>query len=247
MGNYKSFLSLHYADKPLLIGNAWNVKSAQIIEGAGFGAIGTSSGAIASSLGYPDGEQMPFENILYVIGRIKSCTTIPLTVDLERGYTDDTFELTKRIQTLIDLGVAGINLEDAQGEEIYLRKLRAITDYLNATNQQLFINARTDGFLQKVDAPVETTIRRAAQYKAAGAHGIFVPGVPDVSTITTLAAAIELPLNMVATPKFASLQTLAECGVRRISMAVFAYKATYSAAEKLFRDVIAEQSFQPLF
>jgi 2-methylisocitrate lyase-like PEP mutase family enzyme len=37
--------------------------------------------------------------------------------------TDDLNELNDQIQKLIDLGVAGINLEDAQGEDIYLKKL----------------------------------------------------------------------------------------------------------------------------
>jgi 2-methylisocitrate lyase-like PEP mutase family enzyme len=37
--------------------------------------------------------------------------------------TDDLNELNDQIQKLIDLGVAGINLEDAQGKDIYLKKL----------------------------------------------------------------------------------------------------------------------------
>jgi hypothetical protein len=37
--------------------------------------------------------------------------------------TDDLNELNDQIQKLIDLGVAVINLEDAQGEDIYLKKL----------------------------------------------------------------------------------------------------------------------------
>lgn len=93
--------------------NAWNVKSAQLIEAHGYAAIATSSGAIADSLGYPDGEKIPFGELLYVIQRIAACTSIPLSVDLERGYTDDLNELNDHIQKLIDIGVAGINPEDA--------------------------------------------------------------------------------------------------------------------------------------
>ena len=55
----------------MVIANAWNARSAQIIEKAGFSAIATSSGAIADSLGYKDGEQIPFEEMLYVVKRIK--------------------------------------------------------------------------------------------------------------------------------------------------------------------------------
>ena len=96
MSNYENFLQLHQQEKPLLIANAWNVKSAQLIENQGYAAIATSSGAIADSLGYADGEKIPFGELLYVIRRIAACTSIPLSVDLERGYTDDLDELNDK-------------------------------------------------------------------------------------------------------------------------------------------------------
>ncbi len=38
MNHYQTFYDLHHQEQPLLIGNAWNAKSAQIIEKAGFDA-----------------------------------------------------------------------------------------------------------------------------------------------------------------------------------------------------------------
>jgi len=247
MNSYETFYALHHQATPLIIANAWNVKSAQVIEQSGYKAIATSSGAISNSLGYADGEQMPFAELLYILQRIKASTTLPLSVDMEKGYTNDPAELTANIQRLADIGVAGINLEDAQGEELYLKKLSTIKSYLTKNNLQLFINARTDGFLQKVDAPIETTVRTAKLYKDAGADGLFVTGIADADTIKEIASAIELPLNVVATPKLASFKALTECGVRRISMAVFLYKATYTKLESLLKEVNAEQSLTPLF
>ena len=154
MNNYETFYQLHHNEQPFILANAWNVKSAQIIEQNGYDAIGTSSGAISDSLGYDDGEKIPFNELLYVVKRITANVNIPVSVDFERGYTDNLDELTDNIQKLIDAGVVGINIEDAQGEEIYLKKLYAIKNYLEKTNQQLFINARTDGFLQKLDSPL---------------------------------------------------------------------------------------------
>lgn len=52
MNQYEQFYQLHQGQSPLLLANAWNVKSAQLIEKAGFDAIATLSGAIANSLGY---------------------------------------------------------------------------------------------------------------------------------------------------------------------------------------------------
>ncbi|MES2279070.1 MAG: isocitrate lyase/phosphoenolpyruvate mutase family protein [Bacteroidota bacterium] len=247
MNNYEKFLGLHHQESPLLIANAWNVKSARLIEAAGFAAIATSSGAIADSLGYPDGEKIPFSELFYVIGRIAACTSIPLSVDLERGYTDDLTELNGHIQQLIDIGVVGINLEDAQGEDIYLRKLTGIKNYLAQTNQQLFINARTDVFLQKLDSPLETTLKRAKLYAEAGADGLFVTGVADLALVQEITTTVSLPVNVVAVPQLGSIAALAEIGIKRISMAVFLYRATYNQLEKLAQAVQTEHSLAPLY
>lgn len=247
MSNYDQFYQLHHQSKPFILANAWNVKSAQLIEKAGFAAIGTSSGAIADSLGYPDGENIPFTELLYLVKRIKLSTSIPLTVDMERGYTDDLSVLIDNIQKLIDLGVSGINIEDAQGEEIFLRKLNGIKNHLQKTNQHLFINARTDGFLQKLESPLETTLRRAELYKEAGADGLFVTAVNDKELIKTITASTALPVNVVAVPGLQSAATLEECGVKRISMAVFLYKKTYASLESTAHTILADQSFNPLY
>ena len=247
MSDYEIFYQLHHQEKPLIIANAWNVKSAQMIEQNGYAAIATSSGAISNSLGYEDGEKIPFSELLYIVQRIKASTNIPLSVDLERGYTDDLNELTENIQKLVDIGVAGINLEDVQGEAIYLKKLSAIKNHLERSNQKLFINARTDGFLIKVDSPLETTIKRAKLYENAGADGLFVTGVSDIATIKEIALSTTLPLNVVGTTKLSSIKSLSEYGVRRISMAAFLYRATYTQLGNLLKEVTTEQSLEPLF
>jgi 2-methylisocitrate lyase-like PEP mutase family enzyme len=247
MDHYQIFYNLHHQPQPLVVGNAWNAKSAQIIEKAGFDAIATSSGAIADSLGYKDGEQIPFEEMLYIVKRIKSVIDIPLSVDMERGYTNDLQQLTDNIQKIIDIGAVGINLEDAQGEEIYLEKLYAIGDYLKGTGQQLFINARTDVYLQKLPNPKETVIARAKLYKSAGADGLFVTGVNDLALIKEIVAAVELPVNVVGVSAISDVQLLADCGVKRISMAGILYNAGYRKINELVTAITAENSLAKLY
>jgi 2-methylisocitrate lyase-like PEP mutase family enzyme len=247
MDNYETFYQLHHQETPLILANAWNVKSAQLIEQNGYDAIGTSSGAISNSLGYEDGEKMPFNELLYIVQRIKVSTKLPLTVDLERGYADNLNDLTDNIEMLIDAGVVGINIEDAQGEELYLKKLYAIKNHLEKRNQKLFINARTDGFLQKLNAPLELTIKRAKLYQEAGADGLFVTAIADPAIIREIASSTALPLNVVGSQKLSSFKDLADCGVKRISMAVFLYKATYNQLAQFTKLVKTNQSFEPLF
>lgn len=247
MNQFQTFHDLHHQAQPLVIANAWNARSAQIIEKSGFSAIATSSGAIADSLGYKDGEQIPFEEMLYIIKRIKSVANIPVSVDMERGYTDDLKTLTDNIQKLIDIGIAGINLEDHQGEEMYLKKLYAVCNYLQQTNQQLFINARTDVFLQKLPNPEETVINRAGLYKDAGADGLFVTGVQDAAVIKKIVAAVDLPVNVVGLSNISSVQALTDCGVKRISMAGILYSSGYKKINELVMSIKSENSLSALY
>jgi 2-methylisocitrate lyase-like PEP mutase family enzyme len=247
MNLHQTFYDLHHQEKPFVIANAWNAKSAQIIEKAGFDAIATSSGAIADSLGYKDGEQIPFDELLYIVKRIKAVTSIPLSVDIERGYTDDLEVLTQRIQSIIDAGAVGINVEDYQGQDIFLKKLQAISDYLNKTNQRLFINARTDVFLQKLPEPVETVIARAGLYQDAGANGLFVPGVQDIDQIKQIVSAVSLPVNLVGVSSISSVALLASCGVKRISMAGILYSAGYKKIDTLVNTIKLENSLSALY
>jgi 2-methylisocitrate lyase-like PEP mutase family enzyme len=212
------------------------------IENAGYDAIGTSSGAIADSLGYKDGEVIPFGEMLYMVKRIKSYTTLPLTVDLERGYAKDLDTLINNIQQIIDLGAAGINIEDAEGEETYLKKLSCIKNHLERTGQKLFINARTDAFLLKLPSPLETTLKRAKRYQDAGADGLFVTGVQETNIIREICSTTTLPVNIVGVSKLSSIETLAAGGVRRISMAGLLYNATYKKMDTISKEILKEQS-----
>lgn len=247
MDHYNTFRRLHHRERPFILANVWNVQSALVMEQNGFEAIGTSSGAIAHSLGYQDGEDISFDELLYVVQRISSNVQVPLTVDMERGYAMDEKRLTDNIQRLIDAHVVGINIEDTQGEAIYLKKLYTIRDYLEKSNQKLFVNARTDGFLKKLDKPLKLTIRRAEMYRDAGADGLFVTGLSDLALIKEIAASIPLPLNVIGNSKLLSIGDLTDCGVKRVSMAGTLYKVVYGYLGKLAKEIMDRRTFESLY
>jgi 2-methylisocitrate lyase-like PEP mutase family enzyme len=64
------FRQLHRGPGVLILPNAWDVASAHIFEDAGFPAIATTSAGIAFSLGHPDGQRIPREEMMARIGRI---------------------------------------------------------------------------------------------------------------------------------------------------------------------------------
>src|SRR5712671_6993608 len=80
------FRQLHRGPRALILPNAWDVASARIFEDAGFPAIATTSAGIAFSLGYPDGQRIPREEMFARIARIARAVKVPVTADVEGGY-----------------------------------------------------------------------------------------------------------------------------------------------------------------
>ena len=94
---------------------------------------------------------------------------------------------------------------------------------------------------------LETTLERGRLYKEAGAAGLFVNGVQDISLVREISSSVGLPVNVVGVPKRSSIETLAGSGVRRITKAALLYKATNSQLDKLVREIKTERSVAPLY
>jgi 2-methylisocitrate lyase-like PEP mutase family enzyme len=221
-----SFHDLHQQDAPLLLPNAWDVPSALAFVNAGFAAVGTTSFGVASGAGRPDGARASEEPTLRLAAEMVRLGC-HVTLDIEDGYADD----PERVADFAArLGVAGVNIEDSTAErlvapEAYAAKAAAVKRRCPG----LFLNARVDTYWLQQDATVEATLARAAAYVAAGADGVFVPGVSDPELIRTLAAGIDAPLNVLAVPGM-SLGELGALGVRRVSTGSLPYRAAMHAA-----------------
>ena len=111
--SFQKFKTLHHADQLFVLPNAWDARSAQILQEQKFPAIATSSAAVANSLGYEDGEKMTFDEYLFVIRRILASVNVPVTVDIETGYGKTKDDIYNNLRKLIELGVVGINIEDS--------------------------------------------------------------------------------------------------------------------------------------
>lgn len=242
-----SFSELHQHKDPLLIANVWDAHSAQLAQAAGFKALGTSSHAIAFSLGYKDGEQIPVKELLFVIERIVAVSKIPVSVDFEAGYSDDPAVVAKHALKLQKLGVKGINLEDGkvvngkrklEKEKLLIKKIKAIKEVT-----KLFINARTDTYTTKHENALEESIRRARLYEKAGADGIFVPLLEEPLEIAAFVDEIKLPLNVFTTANLPSYQALKELGVKRISHGAKQYDLLMKKSEKIFNQFIETKDY----
>lgn len=119
-----------------------------------------------------------------------------VSIDFEGGYAEAPAELARNVSRLLEVGVVGINFEDriVAGTGLYevaaqSGRIAAIRAAADDADISLFINARTDVFLQ---APaneqaglLDEALTRARAYADAGANGFFVPGLCDQRAIGT--------------------------------------------------------------
>jgi 2-methylisocitrate lyase-like PEP mutase family enzyme len=254
MKTFETFLQLHYNETPLLIGNVWDVVSAKAFERNGFKAVATSSAAVAHTWGYEDGEQIPFDLLLKVVERIMRNINIPLSVDMEGGYSRDTSKIIQNIEKLHELGVVGVNIEDSlKGEELYMQPVddfqkivSSIANHLEQKNIKMFLNARIDAFLCELPSPITETVKRIKAYESAGANGIFVPFINNKNEIRKAVEATKLPLNVFSTPTL-DFKELFALGVRRISMGRTVHIALTRSLEKIIQRIREDQSFKSLY
>jgi len=234
--NADKFRRLHAGPELLILTNAWDAASARVLVGLGAKAIATSSAAVAWAHGYPDGNTLPIRLLLATLRDIARVVTVPITADIEGAYSDDPRTVGDTIAALIDVGVVGINLEDGSGSPAQLcAKIEAAREAAEQSGVSIFVNARTDVFLRKLTCgpdAIHEAIARAKNYSAAGADGVFVPGVIDPVTIEQLANEITRPLNVMARPGLPLARDLLRLGVRRLSAAAWLARVALRAVRE---------------
>ena len=232
MNKYKIFQQLHVQQQPFLLPNAWDPLSARLLKQAGFAAIATTSWGMAQARGQQDGEQCSFKEFLNQLKPIITAVNLPISVDIESGYSNDVNTICQHVLAVAKLGAVGINIEDSDKKTGKLRPqeqqiaiLVAIKNILNRHGfSQLFINARTDCFLQT--AELASTITRAQAYQTAGADGVFIPGLVNLTAIKQLTTALRVPVNIMADVDLTDPQRLFTYGVQRFSLGNTLFDAT---------------------
>ncbi|MDX2296488.1 MULTISPECIES: isocitrate lyase/PEP mutase family protein [Streptomyces] len=235
------FRSLHTPARPLALANVWDAASARIVEAAGAAAIATTSAGVAWSLGAPDGDRVSRDLVLGVIARITAAVAVPVTVDIEGGYGGTPAEVADTVARVLEAGAAGVNIEDgARPPGALADRVTAARAAADRAGADLFVNARVDTYLLGLGDPatrLRDTLDRARSYVDAGADGVFVPGVTDPALIGELAAALTVPLNVMAGPGAPTVAELGVLGVARVSLGSGMAQAAYATARRAALDL----------
>ncbi|QFZ20693.1 isocitrate lyase/PEP mutase family protein [Saccharothrix syringae] len=238
----KAFRELH-TGPVLVLPNAWDAASARLVEHAGAAAVATTSAGVSWSLGAADGGHLDREPAVRAVERVVRAVSVPVTADVEGGFDDP----ARTVREVLAAGVVGINIEDSAAGRLldvadHAARLRVVRQAAQDAGVDLFVNARVDVYFFG-DRAVDTVLRRAEAFLAAGADGVFVPGVTDPDTIAALVRGLDAPLNVMAGPGAPSIAELAALGVARVSVGQGIAEAAYGVALEAARRVLADEGY----
>ncbi|HET8911322.1 MAG TPA: isocitrate lyase/phosphoenolpyruvate mutase family protein [Ktedonobacteraceae bacterium] len=224
------FRQFHHQATPLILPNIWDAASARVIEQAGFKAVATSSSALATALGYSDGQQISRDLLSETLARITRIVECPVTADIEAGYGNSIEEVLQTVKAVIEAGGVGLNIEDSQIQNKHalvdtsyqVELIQALRELAVSIEIPFVINARVDVLLRAIGEPenrLEHTIQRANAYLQAGADCIYPIGLLDRETISSLVQEINGPINILGGSPQPTLPELGALGVARVSLA----------------------------
>lgn len=245
------FVELHRGPRAFVIPNPWDGGSARALEGLGFPALATSSGACAGTFGRRDG-RVTREEALAHAKLICASTELPVAADLEKGFGDRPEDAAETIRLAAGVGLVGGSIEDATGN-----KDRPLFDFNHAVERvaaavqaarahpfPFTLTARSENFLRG-NPDLEDTIRRLQAYEKAGADVLFAPGLPDLASVKAVCGALKKPFNFMVgiRGKSFSVAELEAAGVRRISLATSLYRAAMASLVTAATEVKEQGTF----
>lgn len=217
------FAELHQQHSAWLIPNPWDVGSARVLQGLGFGALATTSSGFAYTLGRADGA-VTLEEKLAHCRELAAATDIPLNADFQNGFSDENATLRDNVLRLIETGIAGLSIEDFSRDKltIYSKdeaadRLAVVMEAIQQSGIPVLLTARAENLIRGVDDP-DDTLERLQAYSATGAHVLYSPGLTTLEQIQRFIAATDKPMNVLAPFVVgASVPQLADLGVTRVS------------------------------
>jgi 2-methylisocitrate lyase-like PEP mutase family enzyme len=160
------------------------------------------------------------------IHRLCSSVDLPVSADLENGFSDDPREVAGTILKAAEAGAVGGSIEDhtrAPNHRIYdfeaaVQRVYAAAEAARSLEFPFMLTARAEGLLGS-RMGLDEVIRRLRAFEAAGADVLYAPGLKTLADVQEVAASLTKPLNVLgymvagATPA-----QLAEAGAKRISL-----------------------------
>ena len=250
-----AFHRLHAAGC-FVLPNPWDAGTAIYLQRLGFQALATTSAGYAFSCGKSDGA-VSRDEMLEHIRKVVAATPLPVNADFLGGFADAPEEVAANVALCIATGVAGLSIEDSTttdplgiyDEKLAVARLRVARRAIDESGSAIVLTGRCEAFLVGTPEPFRTSLSRLGAYAEAGADCLYAPGVSDPTEIAELVKAVApKPLNVLVSGfnSQLSVSTLAEFGVRRISVGSGLALTAWAAFARAARDIALNRRFETL-
>lgn len=229
------FFDLHARSGVFLMPNAWDVGSAKLLAHAGFEALATTSQGFAWSLGRND-YGIGRDELVDHVAAITQAVDVPLNVDSERLFAETLDGVGESVRMLFDAGASGCSIEDWDAAAGAIDPVGLATERVSAAaeaahrapDDRLLLTARCENFLRDV-RDLDDTIERLIAYRDAGADCVYAPGLTTTDEIAAVAAAVGIPVNVLAWPGGPTVSEIGAAGGRRVSVGSSLASTAYGA------------------
>ena len=243
------FAELHAREGIFVMPNPWDVGSAKLLASCGAEALATTSAGFAWALGRLDG-RVARDELVQHVGQVAAATELPLNVDSERCFPDDSGGVAGTVRLLGEAGAAGCSIEDwnpvaGRIEDVGLavERVAEAAEAAHAFDPPMVLTGRAENHLRGVD-DLADTIARLVAYRDAGADCLYAPWLLTIERVSAVVEAVQASVNVLAVPAGPPVPELARVGVRRVStgslLASAAYGALLVGARELLSDGTSE-------
>lgn len=244
---YERFRALHHQEGGFIMPNAWDGASALLLKQAGFLALGTSSAAIASTMGRMDGAHAVSRDEHIANARLLGgLTDLPVNGDFEDGYGATPADVAATVEAAIAAGLAGIGIEDTSGDPANpIRPFDEAVDRVRAAAKaakgRIMLTGRCDNFIQG-RGDLDDTLKRLAAFAEVGADVLYAPFPPDMDAVRAIVKAVApKPVNLLIGPMTGPVPwaEVQKTGVRRLSLGAALYMRLMGDLQKAAKQLAA--------
>jgi methylisocitrate lyase len=233
--------------------NPWDVGGAKVLAQLGFPALATTSSGFAWSVGRRD-NRVTLEQALDHFRAVAGAVDVPVNGDFEGGFAVEPDGVRANVAAALETGVAGLSIEDSTGDParplfdlpLAVARVRAARAAIDSRGTGVLLTGRSEGFI--VGRPdIGETIRRLSAYAEAGADCLYAPGIRTREDVLAVVRAVApKPVNVLVGSGFATVEELAELGVRRISVGGALARAAWSGFLEAAREIREQGTFTRL-
>lgn len=251
----KIFRDMHKPGDPFILPNAHDVGSAKMLAALGAKAIATTSAGFAFTMGHPDGCIVTRDEMLDHCEDVVRGVDLPVSADLENGYSDDPAGVVECVELAAEVGLVGCTLEDMTMDPSYpfydfdiaVERMRVAVEAAEALPFTFTICARADGVMNGV-YDVEEAVRRLQAFEEVGAHCVYCPLPPTMDDLATICASVSTPVNALCAGPFAkySKADFAKAGAARISIGSALSRVTHKFIHDIGKAMLDEGDFSGL-